>query len=88
MNDTLVSIRMPAGLARRLKSLSEKNFYMDISEQIRAVLNKRFLEDKERRLLTPKKRENTSKKAKELEAMLERNEQLLKELKESLRTLK
>jgi Arc/MetJ-type ribon-helix-helix transcriptional regulator len=88
MNDVLVSIRMPAPLDKRLGTLCEKNFYMDLSEQIRAVLNKKFLEYRDQKADAMKKRSNKHEKEKVLEDMLERNEQLLRELKESLRNIK
>ncbi|MDK2907680.1 MAG: hypothetical protein PWQ87_138 [Candidatus Woesearchaeota archaeon] len=84
MNDVLVTIRMPSPLVKRLNSLCEKNFYMDLSEQIRDVLNKKFLEHENQKSNATKKSSNK----KELAYMLERNEQLLRELKESLRNLK
>lgn len=84
MNDVLVTIRMPSPLVKRLNSLCEKNFYMDLSEQIRDVLNKKFLEHESQKSNATKKSSNK----KELAYMLERNEQLLRELKESLRNLK
>jgi hypothetical protein len=61
---------------------------MDLSEQIRAVLNKKFLEYRDQKADAMKKRSNKHEKEKVLEDMLERNEQLLRELKESLRNIK
>lgn len=84
MDDVLVTIRMPSPLVKRLNALCEKNFYMDLSEQIRDVLNKKFLEHENQKSNAIKKSSNK----KELAYMLERNEQLLRELKESLRNLK
>ena len=44
MNDSVVTVRMPKGLLLDLKDLTEKHNYMDISEAIRSILRKEYME--------------------------------------------
>jgi len=43
MNDLVVSIRIPNSLLLELKSLSEKNHFLDVSEQVRSIVRKKWL---------------------------------------------
>lgn len=43
MNDTVVSIRIPHSLLLELKFLSEKKHFLDISEEVRSIVRKKWL---------------------------------------------
>ncbi|MBU0666187.1 MAG: hypothetical protein ABIC91_02540 [Nanoarchaeota archaeon] len=43
MTDTVVSVRMPSSLVRELRILSEKNHFMDLSEEIRSIVRSKCL---------------------------------------------
>jgi Arc/MetJ-type ribon-helix-helix transcriptional regulator len=43
MKDTLVSIRMPEGLAKDLEQQSQQEHFLDLSEFIRSVVRKEWL---------------------------------------------
>ena len=42
MNDIMVSIRMPEGLILKLRKLAEIEHFMDVSEEIRSIVRKRW----------------------------------------------
>jgi Arc/MetJ-type ribon-helix-helix transcriptional regulator len=42
--DHIVSVRMPESLVEELRTLSEKNHYLDVSELIRSLLREKWLE--------------------------------------------
>lgn len=44
MNDVIVSVRMPKGLANKLREIAETQHYMDVSEVVRCILRKHYLE--------------------------------------------
>lgn len=46
-NNMLVSVRMPKSLFAELQKLSEKNHYLDVSEQVRSIVRDRWQEAKE-----------------------------------------
>jgi Arc/MetJ-type ribon-helix-helix transcriptional regulator len=42
MPDSLVSIRLPSSLVEELKSVVEKDHFMDVSEAVRTILREQF----------------------------------------------
>ena len=44
MNDVMVSIRMPEGLLLRLRRLAEQEQFMDVSEEVRSIVRKRWMQ--------------------------------------------
>ena len=46
-NNLLVSVRMPKSLFAALQKLSEKNHFLDVSEQVRSIVRDRWQEAKE-----------------------------------------
>ena len=42
LNDILVSVRMPESLLLKLKKLTEKEHFMDVSEEIRSITRKNW----------------------------------------------
>jgi len=46
-NNSLVSIRMPKSLFIELQKLSEKNHYLDVSEQVRGIVRDKWQEAKD-----------------------------------------
>lgn len=44
MNEILVSIRIPESLLNKVKKDTEKNHFMDVSENIRSVVRKKWFE--------------------------------------------
>jgi len=44
MNEILVSIRMPKSLLNEVKKNTEENHFMDVSENIRSVVRKRWFD--------------------------------------------
>ena len=43
MNDVLVSVRMPEPLYIELKELAKEEFYMDVSEEVRSIIRKKWM---------------------------------------------
>lgn len=41
MNEVIVSVRMPKGMADKLKALADSNHYLDVSEEIRSIIRDR-----------------------------------------------
>ena len=44
MNDTIITVRMPRGLIKDLRKVTEEHHFMDISETIRSILRKKYVE--------------------------------------------
>ncbi len=44
MTSSVVSVRMPASLVRELKNFSEKNHFMDVSDEIRYIIKQKMIE--------------------------------------------
>jgi Arc/MetJ-type ribon-helix-helix transcriptional regulator len=44
MKDVMISVRVPSGLLKELKELTEKNHYMDLSEHVRAVIRAKSMQ--------------------------------------------
>ncbi|MBN1502342.1 ribbon-helix-helix protein, CopG family [Candidatus Woesearchaeota archaeon] len=44
MTDKIISVRMPVSLVDELKSLAEKNHFLDVSEAIRSLIRYKWLE--------------------------------------------
>ena len=42
MNDTIVSIRVPKSLLKELKQLSETEHFLDVSEEVRSIVRKKW----------------------------------------------
>ncbi len=47
ITDKIVSVRMPASLVSELKNIAEKDHYLDVSEAIRSMLRKKWLEQRQ-----------------------------------------
>ncbi len=47
----MVSVRMPDSLFKKLKEISEKDHYMDISEEIRSIVRKNWMKSMHPELL-------------------------------------
>ncbi|MFH1174607.1 MAG: hypothetical protein V1725_05710 [archaeon] len=43
MSDALVSVRLPSSLVRELKTLAEKDHYLDLSECVRSIIRTKTL---------------------------------------------
>jgi len=46
-NNSLVSIRIPKSLFSELQNISEKNHYLDVSEQVRSIVREKWQEAKD-----------------------------------------
>ena len=55
MSDTIVSIRMPNSLASKLKILSKKKNFLDLSEMIRSIVRNKWIEASSQELMQVKK---------------------------------
>jgi len=44
MSDTVVSVRMPRSLILELKRLSREHHYLDVSEEVRSIVRKKYLD--------------------------------------------
>ena len=44
MTEVMVSIRMPASLLRELKQISQDEHYLDLSEMVRSIARKKWIE--------------------------------------------
>jgi Arc/MetJ-type ribon-helix-helix transcriptional regulator len=44
MNDVMVTIRMPKSLADELRGLTKKRHFMDLSEEVRSIVRRNWLE--------------------------------------------
>jgi len=42
LNDIIVSIRVPKSLAKELKQLSETQHFLDLSEEVRSIVRKKW----------------------------------------------
>lgn len=47
MADQIVSVRMPVSMIDELRTLAEKNHYLDVSEEIRSLLRDKWQEYKD-----------------------------------------
>lgn len=43
MNDVIVSARMPKSLVKELKSLIKEQHFLDLSEQVRSIVRKKWI---------------------------------------------
>jgi len=55
MNDIMATVRMPKTLFLKLKDLSKKKDYLDLSELIRSIVREKYLESTNSGLLQLKK---------------------------------
>lgn len=44
MNEVLVSVRMPESMLLKLKELAKKDHFMDLSEEIRSITRRKWME--------------------------------------------
>ena len=44
MNDIMVSIRMPRSLAKELKESAKQHHFLDLSEEIRSIVRKKWMQ--------------------------------------------
>lgn len=88
MKDVMISVRIPSGLVKELKELTEKNHYMDLSEHMRAIIREKSMQ-----YVEPYRYE-LSKMRKEMEnnisanKALEEKKKLVEELKSIIKELK
>ena len=45
LNDVMVSVRRPKSLLSALKELSKKHHYLDLSEMVRSIVRKKWLQN-------------------------------------------
>ena len=82
MHDIMVSIRLPESLLLELKSLAEREHYMDISEEIRSIVRDKWMHFKQPELTELKKlKEEIKKELKKKKEKIVRLE-VIKELEE------
>jgi Arc/MetJ-type ribon-helix-helix transcriptional regulator len=88
MKDVMISVRVPSGLVKELKELTEKNHYMDLSEHMRAIIREKSMQ-----YVEPYRYE-LSKMRKEMEnnissnKAIEEKKKLVEELKSIIKELK
>ena len=88
MNDVMVSVRMPKSLVSELKALAKEQHFLDLSEQIRSIARKKWIQYSNPKLFELKKlsenigdeikRKSTEKVREEVNRELERIRQQLK----------
>ena len=86
-NNSLVSIRMPKSLFTELQNLSEKNHFLDVSEQLRSIVRDKWKEAKDPQAYQVKKLRNDIACALKTKTEEKAQQQLISELeriKESL----
>ncbi|MBW2997318.1 hypothetical protein KY349_03185 [Candidatus Woesearchaeota archaeon] len=86
-NNLLVSLRIPKSLFTELQKLSEKNHFLDVSEQVRSIVRERWQEAKDPQAYQIKKLRKEISQALTKKTEEKAQQQLVKELeriKESL----
>lgn len=88
MKDTVLSIRLPSSLVKELKSLLEKEHFLDMSEQIRTIVREKCEEyskpyQHELKKISHQMEEKHSNIKKEIEKqkLIEELNKIIKELK-------
>ncbi|RMF55869.1 hypothetical protein D6745_00920 [Candidatus Woesearchaeota archaeon] len=77
MSNSLVSIRIPYSLFQELKEAAKKDHFLDVSEAVRSIVRKKWLEEKDPQLFELRKlRKEISSKLKE-----KSHDQLVEELR-------
>lgn len=88
MKDVMISVRVPSGLVKELKELTEKNHYMDLSEHIRAIIREKSMQFAEPyRYELSKMREQMENRISSNKA-IEEKKKLMEELKNIIHELK
>lgn len=88
MKDVMISVRVPSGLLKELKDLTEKNHYLDLSEHTRAIIREKSMQYVEPyKYELSKMRDQMEKKISDNKA-LEEKKKLVEELKDIIKGLK
>lgn len=88
MKDVMISVRVPSGLVKELRELTEKNHYMDLSEHVRAIIREKSMQFAEPyRYELSKMREQMENRISSNKA-IEEKKKLVEELKSIIQELK
>lgn len=88
MKDVMISVRVPSGLLKELKELTEKNHYIDISEHTRAIIREKSMQYIEPyKYELTKMREQMERKMSDNKS-IEEKKKLVEELKDIIKGLK
>ncbi|MBR9699505.1 hypothetical protein GOV09_03565 [Candidatus Woesearchaeota archaeon] len=79
--NAIVSIRVPSSLAKNLKEIVQKDHFLDVSETVRSIVRKRWLEWKDPTTYQVKKLREDIKEVVKEKSKLSKEELLLQELK-------
>jgi len=47
MSNTMISVRIPEDLLKEFKEIADKDHYMDLSEAVRSIIRKNWLQQKD-----------------------------------------
>jgi len=47
MSNSMISVRIPENLLKEFREISEKDHYMDLSEAVRSIIRKNWLQNKD-----------------------------------------
>ncbi|MFC1741737.1 hypothetical protein ACFL3V_04340 [Nanoarchaeota archaeon] len=86
-NNSLVSIRIPKSLFLELQTFSEKNHFLDVSEQVRSIVREKWMESKDPRAYHLKRLRSEIAGALETKTEEKANEQLIQELERIKKSL-
>jgi len=88
MKDIMISVRVPSGLVKELKELTEKNHYLDLSEHMRSIIREKSMQFAEPyRYELSKMREQMESKISSNKA-IEEKKKLVEELRNIIQELK
>jgi Arc/MetJ-type ribon-helix-helix transcriptional regulator len=88
VKDVMISVRVPSGLVKELKELTEKNHYLDLSEHMRAIIREKSMQYAEPyRYELSKMREQMENKISSNKA-IEEKKKLVEELRNIIQELK
>jgi Arc/MetJ-type ribon-helix-helix transcriptional regulator len=79
-NNSLVSIRMPKSLFSELQNLTEKNHFLDVSEQLRSIVRDKWQEAKDPQAYHVKKLRKEIAEALQTKTEQKAQQQLINEL--------
>jgi hypothetical protein len=88
MKDVMISIRVPSGLLKELKELTEKNHYMDLSEHTRAIIRDKSMQYAEPYRYELSKMRNQMENQISANKALDEKKKLVEELKSIIKELK
>ena len=88
MKDTVISVRMPAGLVKELKALVPKNHFLDLSEQLRSVVRTKCMQFSKPYSYELKKLREDLEKEITLKHKVEDKQKMIEDLKKIIEGLK